>query len=91
MAILRIAVGDLDQERYQKLVTALEISTDHPLGLIMHGATEVNGAMAVAQVWDSAEYADAYREQKLDRTLAALGISPASDVTTFELTELVTP
>ncbi len=91
MAILRIAIGDLDHESYKRLVDALEIATDHPLGLIMHGAGEVNGTMAVAQVWDSAEYADAFREQKLERTLAALGISAASEVTTFELTELVTP
>ncbi len=91
MAILRIAYGDLDQERYQRLVDALEIATDHPLGLIMHGATEVNGIMAIAQVWYSAEHADAFRAERLDRTLLALGISPARDVTTFELTELVTP
>ena len=70
---------------------ALEISTDHPLGLIMHGAAEVSGGMAIAQVWDSAEYADTFREQKLNPTLIALGISPARDVTIFELTDLVTP
>ena len=56
MAILRIAISDLDQESYARLVDALQIATDHPLGVIMHGATEVNGTMAIAQVCDSAEY-----------------------------------
>ena len=91
MAILRIAFGNLDRTEYERLADALELGTDHPLGLIMHGAAEVNGTVAVAQIWDSAEYEDAFRKQKLERTLAALGIAPASDVTTFELTELVTP
>jgi len=91
MAILRIALGEVDRETYDRLVDALEIATDHPLGLIMHGAAEVNGLMSIAQIWDSLEYAETFGEERLKPTLESLGIPPARQITLVELTDLVTP
>ena len=57
MTILRIINRGLDRESYNAVVAHLNFEQDHPVGLIMHGATEVDGAMQVAQVWDSEKYA----------------------------------
>lgn len=91
MAMLRIAYSDIDRATYERLVDELEIATDHPLGLIMHGAAEVDGNVAIAQVWDSAEYAKAFGDTRLASTLARLGIAPAREAVVFELTDLITP
>jgi len=89
--ILRLVCGDLDRETYERLRTALDIDRNHPLGLIMHGATEVDGRMQVAQVWESDDYARRFVEERLSPTLEELGIPLEAAVTVFELQHLVTP
>jgi hypothetical protein len=69
----------------------LDIDRRHPLGLIMHGAGEVEGRMQVAQMWDSEEYARRFDEELLEPVLQAVGAPLDAEITIFELEHLVTP
>ena len=91
MAILRVVSRGLDRQTYETMRKMLDIDHKHPLGLIMHGATEVNGAMVVAQIWDSAEYARQFDEELLRPVLEAVRVPLRADITVFELEHLVTP
>ena len=73
MTILRIIKRPMDHDTYQALNTSVNLDRDHPLGLIMHGASDVHGMTQVAQVWDSAEYARRFDEECLKPALQALG------------------
>lgn len=89
--ILRIVRRGMDREEYNRLRELLDIDHDHPLGLIVHGASEVDGLMQVAQIWDGPEYAEAFDRDRLAPALRAAGITGRSESTTFELEHLVTP
>ena len=91
MAILRVVSRGLDRETYETMRKMLDIDHQHPLGLIMHGATEVNGAIIVAQIWDSDEYARRFDEDLLRPVLEAVNAPVHAEVTVFELEHLVTP
>ncbi len=91
MPILRLVRTHASQEIYEAAVEKMELRTRHPLGLIMHGATFVDGEMHIAQVWDSEDYAKRYEEQIRNPTLEALMPDHHSEVTIFELKDLVTP
>jgi hypothetical protein len=43
MPILRIIKGPGTREGYDALNAAMKLDTNHPLGLIMHGASEAGG------------------------------------------------
>jgi hypothetical protein len=90
MPILRIVRRGADQAQYDAVNAKVQIERDHPLGLIMHGAAEVNGKIEIAQVWDSEEFAQRF-DEKLKPALEAAGVSLDADVTVFELKHLVTP
>ena len=91
MAILRVVSRGMDRDTYQTMREMLDIDHKHPLGLIMHGATEVDGAIVVAQIWDSHEYARRFDEELLQPALEAAKVAARADVTVFELEHLVTP
>jgi hypothetical protein len=87
MPILRIIRGPATQGMYDTLSAGIKPDTEHPLGLIMRGASEVGGVIHVAQVWHS--------ERRFDDELAPLlrevGAQPATEDMIFELHHLVTP
>jgi hypothetical protein len=89
--ILRIIDRGLDRAMYDALRIELDIDHEHPLGLIMHGATEVNGAMRVAQIWESDWYAKRFDDDILAPALLAVGASLEAEVEVFQLEHLVTP
>jgi len=91
MTILRIINRHYDREIYQALRDALDIDRKHPLGLIMHGASEVDGKMQVAQVWESEEHAARFDVEILIPALKAAGLSLEAEISVFELHHLVTP
>ena len=91
MTILRMMRRGMDRELYYEMRTMLDIDRKHPLGLIMHGASEVDGRMEVAQVWESEEYARRFDEEILAPIVEALGAPRDVDVTVVELEDLVTP
>ena len=89
--ILRIINRGLTPALYEALREELDIDRSHPLGLIMHGASEIEGVMQVAQIWDSEEYARRFDEEFLRPALEALGAPLEAEITVFELQHLVTP
>lgn len=91
VAILRIVNRGLDRETYETMRTMLDIDRQHPLGLIMHGASEVEGTMQVAQIWESEEYAARFDEELLKPVLQAVDAPLDAEITVFELEHLVTP
>ncbi len=92
MTILRIINRGLDRDAYTAVIELLNLNEDHPLGLIMHGATEVDGTVQVAQVWDSEWYAQRFDDERLKAALQEVGAKvEGADVTTFKLHHLITP
>jgi hypothetical protein len=89
--ILRLVRTHATQEMYEAAVEAMQLHTRHPLGLIMHGATCVDGEMQIAQVWESEDYAKRFEEETLNPTLDALVPDHLNEVTIFQLHDLVTP
>jgi hypothetical protein len=91
VVIIRIVYLGVDRETYVTMAAMLDIDRRHPLGLIMHGAGEVEGRIQVAQMWDSEEYARRFDEELLKPVLQAVGASLDAEITVFELEHLVTP
>ncbi len=89
--ILRIVSRGLNPEVYEQLRARTDIDRRHPLGLIMHGATETDGLIMVAQVWEDARYAERFDEDVLRPALEQLELPLEADVKVFELHHLVTP
>jgi hypothetical protein len=91
MTIVRIIDRHLDREMYHAVGARLNFERQHPLGLIMHGASEIGGTMKVVQIWDSEEYARHFDEEVLKPALQAVGAPVEAEVTIFDVHHLVTP
>jgi hypothetical protein len=91
LPILRIVNRGVDRETYGAMRAMLDIDHKHPLGLIMHGVSEVNGTMQVAQVWESEEYARRFDEDLLKPVIETLDAPRDAEITVFNLEHLVTP
>jgi hypothetical protein len=91
MPILRIVKGHVDRGMYDAVDAHVDIARKHPIGLIMHGTTEVDGTMQVAQIWESRDYARRFDEEQLTPAFQAVGAPMDAEVTVFELDHLVTP
>jgi hypothetical protein len=91
---LRIVRPQISPELYDAITSNIEVTTNHPLGLIMHAAGEADGVWRIVEVWDSAEYAEAFdREVLVPAIAAATGSPPPGDapMVDFHLHQLVTP
>ncbi|HEX9482293.1 MAG TPA: hypothetical protein VF927_09350 [Solirubrobacteraceae bacterium] len=91
MPILRLVKSPAGREVYEAVLREMQLHTQHPLGLIMHGASTVGGETQITQVWDSIEYLQRYEEEILGPALRAAGASLDAEVTVIELHDLVTP
>jgi hypothetical protein len=89
--ILRIIDRRLDRGMYDTLRLELDIDHQHPLGLIMHGATEVDGLIRVAQIWESDWYAKQFDDEILAPALEAVGAPLDAEMAVYQLEHLVTP
>jgi hypothetical protein len=81
----------MDRGTYETLRARLDIDHRHPLGLILHGATEVEGKMRVAQIWESEWYAKRFDEDILGPALQELGIGGDAEIAVYPLEHLITP
>jgi hypothetical protein len=81
----------MDRSTYEELRKRLDIDHNHPLGLIMHGATEVDGRMKVAQIWESDWYAARFDEEILGPALREVEVPGDAQVVVYPLEHLVTP
>jgi len=91
MAVLRLARWPVSQDIYDAVVAETRLHTAHPIGLIMHSASHIDGELQVMQVWDSADYAVRYEEDVLEPALRKSGVTDPGDVHLYELHDLVTP
>lgn len=91
MPILRLVSRPNSRNEYDAVMAKMDIDHQHPLGLIMHGASETDGMLQIAQVWDSEEYARDFERDTLEPTLRSLDLQPEGTVTMVELHHLVTP
>jgi hypothetical protein len=94
LAYLRIVRPQISAELYDTITSNIEVTKNHPLGLIMHAAGEADGVWHVVEVWDSEAYADAFDRNVLVPSIeAATGRPPPGDapVVSFDLHQLVTP
>jgi hypothetical protein len=89
--VLRIVDRGMDRSTYNALRERLDIDHQHPLGLILHGVTEIEGTMRVAQVWESEWYAQRFDEDTLGPALKELGLTGDAEVAYYPLEHLVTP
>jgi len=89
--ILRLVSRPNSRNEYDAVMAKMDIDHQHPLGLIMHGASETDGMLQIAQVWDSEEYARDFERDTLEPTLRSLDLQPEGTVTMVELHHLVTP
>jgi hypothetical protein len=89
--ILRLVSRPNSRDQYDAVMAKMDIDRQHPLGLIMHGASEVDGVIQIAQVWESEEYARSFERESLEPTLRSLDVEPEGTVTIVELHHLVTP
>jgi hypothetical protein len=94
MAFLRVVRPAIDADLYDAITTRINVTSNHPRGLIMHAAGEANGSWHIVEVWDSEEYAQQFDAEILIPAIeAATGSPPPGDAPTvsFELHQLVTP
>jgi hypothetical protein len=81
----------MDRKTYDAMRAQLHLDREHPLGLIMHGVSEKDGLVQVAQIWDSAEYARRFDEDLLAPIIEDVGAPTTAEVTVYELEDLITP
>jgi hypothetical protein len=91
LAILRLVRSPGDYEIYDTVVADMRLHSQHPLGLIMHGASVVDGQMQIVQVWDALEYAERFERDILGPALEANDAPQDREIEIFELHDLVTP
>ena len=91
VTILRLIVADASRRDYEAVVGILDLDREHPLGLIMHGAAEVDGKMHVAEVWESEQYAQRWDEEHLLPAIKTAGLEKRDERTVIELHHLITP
>jgi hypothetical protein len=91
---LRIVQPEISAELYDTITSNIEVTKNHPLGLIMHAAGEADGVWRIVEVWEAEEYAESFdRDVLVPAVEAVTGSPPPGDapVVGFDLRQLVTP
>jgi hypothetical protein len=94
VAFMRIVRPRSDAATYDAISREVEVATQHPLGLIMHAAGQIDDEWRIVEVWESEAYAASYDAARLRPAIAAVtGEEPAElpPMETCELHQLVTP
>jgi heme-degrading monooxygenase HmoA len=64
------------RELYEQVSAHVRAAGDPSPGLIVHTASEVDGAVRVVDVWESKEAAEAFERDLLMPAFAAAGVKP---------------
>jgi hypothetical protein len=95
LAFIRIVrPPKLNEQVYEAVTSALNLASEHPLGLISHAAGEADGCWQIVEIWESEEYAQRFdRERLIPAIEAVTGSPPPGDAATlgYQLRGLVTP
>ena len=84
MAIVLIATAP-SRELYDQVNS--KIGTEIAPGLIVHTASEVDGAVRIVDIWESADHAMAFAADRLGPAIAAVGaeMNPPEILDVFDL------
>jgi len=91
---LRLMFSGGTQEQYDAVHQYIGVDDDPPEGLIFHVAGPVEGGWGIAEVWESRDHFDRFRESRLGPAIAELGArAPQAppDITEFEVHHYVKP
>ena len=94
MPIIRIIESEvIDRSAYEAVRRAIDLDHQHPLGLLMHAAGEVDGHLQIVNVWEAQEYAETFDQEVLEPAFQEITGQPVSvrRVTTYTVGHLVTP
>jgi hypothetical protein len=95
MAFIRIAQPpNVTAEVYEKVNAELGVDGNPPLGLLLHCGGEVDGKWQIVDVWESAEQARRFYEERLPTAIeAAIGMPPQDPPVSieYELHSVVRP
>jgi hypothetical protein len=92
--IIRIVRSQtVDRQTYETVSTAIDLEHQHPLGLLMHAAGEVDGRWQIVNVWEAKEYADRFDQEVLEPAIRELTGEDhkGREIKTYEVEHLVTP
>jgi hypothetical protein len=83
----------VDRGTYEAVSSAIDLDHQHPEGLLMHAAGEVEGRWQIVNVWEAQEYADRFDREILEPTILKLTGEKhrGRKVTSYEVQHLVTP
>ena len=71
---LFMRIPELPMAGYDRLMLGLELDVNPPVGLILHVASEAAGAVNVCEVWQTAQAADSFVDQRLRDALKTVGV-----------------
>lgn len=95
MAVVRINRIPADAQTYDAVNAQLGVEENPPEGLILHSAGAVDGLWQVVDVWESAEHAKRFDDDRLTPALeAVIGELPSdrpSSETVYEAHRVITP
>ena len=74
---LSMRIPELSIDRYDRLMVGLELDANPPVGSILHIATESVGGINISEVWQTAESAESFVEQRLRDALKGVGVTDA--------------
>lgn len=82
-----------DQQFYDAILQRIDLDRNHPDGLIVHAAGEIEGAWQIVNIWESAEYAERWERETLLPAATEIAAEAAGRrvVRTFPLHHLITP
>ena len=75
---LSMRIPELSIDRYDRLMVGLELDANPPVGSILHIATEAVGGINISEVWQTAESAESFVEQRLRDALKGVGVTDAA-------------
>jgi len=86
----QLLTGDV----YDAVSIELNLTADHPLGLISHAAGILDGVWQIVEIWESEDYAQRFDRDRMAPAIEAVtGSPPPGDAPAvgYVLHQLVTP
>jgi hypothetical protein len=98
MPIVRItSPREITYDIYQQVSAKADVENNPPDGLIVHTASEVDGTLKIVDIWESAEQAERFGQERLGPAIAEVtgqqmaGPPDPAQVEIYEIKTLVKP